>query len=135
MKPDDPRLANLIPNSERTPKKRRENASKAGKASGVVRAQRKALRDTLLDILSLPMKKGGLTGELGSVSEYKDANVSVRERIMLSMAIKAAKGDVKAATFIRDTIGEMPVQELKVEQSAVCGMTDEQLRRIVNGEA
>lgn len=129
------RIANLVPNSARTPEQRRENARKAGKASGLVRAQHKAMKECLLELLSMPMKHGPLTGPVGAIEDFKNANVSVRERIVLAMATKAAKGDVKAAEFIRDTIGEAPVQEVKVQESEVCGMTDEQLRKIVNGEA
>lgn len=43
---------NLIPNSERTPSERRENARKAGKASGEARRKKrdmKKLLETLLD--------------------------------------------------------------------------------------
>ena len=128
-------LANLVPNSARTPSQRRENAREAGKASGLVRAQRKAMKECLLELLSMPMKHGPLTGPVGAIEDFKNANVSVRERIVLAMATKAAKGDVKAAEFIRDTIGEAPVQEVKVQESEVCGMTEEHLRKIVNGEA
>jgi hypothetical protein len=130
-------MANLIPNRERTAERRREIAKMGGKASGVARAKHKALRDTLLELLSLPMKKGEVAETATSIEGMKspDVNMSVRARIMLSMVTKAAKGDVKAASFIRDTIGEAPVQELKVEQSAVTQMSDEQLRRIASGEA
>lgn len=130
-------MANLIPNSERTAERRREIAKMGGKASGVTRAKHKALRETLLELLSLPMKKGAVAECATSIEgmKDKDVNMSVRARIMLSMVTKAAKGDVKAAQFIRDTIGEAPVQEVKVEQTAVSQMSDEQLRRIVSGEA
>ena len=130
-------VGNLIPNSERTAERRREIAKMGGKASGVARNAHKALRDTLLELLSLPMKKGSVAETATSIEGMKnaDVNLSVRARIMLSMVTKAAKGDVKAAAFIRDTIGEAPVQEVKVEQSAVTQMSDEQLRRIANGEA
>ena len=128
-------FANLIPNNRRSKEEVRKNSSKGGKASGLVRAQRKAMKECLLELLSMPMKHGPLTGPVGAIEDFKNANVSVRERIVLAMATKAAKGDVKAAEFIRDTIGEAPVQEVKVQESEVCGMTEEHLRKIVNGEA
>ena len=135
MDKNDKRMANLVPNSARTPSQRRENARKAGKASGLVRAQHKAMKETLLELLNMPMKSGPLTEAVPSIEDYKKANVCVRERIMMAMVVSAAKGNVKAAKFIRDTIGEAPVTEVKVQESAVCGLTDEQLRKIVNGEA
>lgn len=88
-----------------------------------------------MELLALPMKKGRLSRNLASLEEFKDANVTVEERIILAMAGKAAKGDVKAAEFIRDTIGEAPVQEMRVEQSAASQMTEDQLMKIANGEA
>ena len=42
---------NLIPNSERTPRERRENAKKAGKASGEKRKQRKIMKECISAIL------------------------------------------------------------------------------------
>ena len=127
--------SNLIPFTELTEEQRREMAKKAGRASGAARARRKLMKERLLELLSLPMKKGRVTRNLTSLEEFKDANVTVEERIILAMAGKAAKGDVKAAEFIRDTIGEAPVQEMRVEQTAASQMTEDQLMKISNGEA
>ena len=128
-------LANLLPNSGRTPSERRELAIKAGRASAASRARKKLMKERMIELLSLPMKQGKLTRGMTSIADFKDANVTVEERIILAMATKAAKGDVKAAEFIRDTIGEAPVQEMRVEQSAAAQMTEEQLMKIANGEA
>ena len=127
-------IANLIKNDTRTPEQRREAARKAGIASGVAKRKRKTMRETLIELLSLPMKKGEMKSGVTSIAEFKDANISLNDRIVLTMAYKAAKGDVKAATFVRDTIGEMPVQEVKMEQSEATRLSDEELRKIVNGE-
>lgn len=135
MDKNDPRMRNLVPNSQRTAKRVREITRKAGQASGRARREHKALRETLLELLSMPMKKGKVSEGLGSVEDFRSANVTVRTRIMLAVATKAAKGDVKAAQFIRDTIGEAPVQEVKVEQSPASRMSDAQLRKIISGEA
>lgn len=135
MDKNDPRLKNLVQNRPSTPSERRKSASKAGHASVRARREHKAMRETLLELLSLPMKKGKVSEGLAAVEDFKSANVTVRTRIMLSMATKAAKGDVKAAQFIRDTIGEAPVQEVKVEQSLASQMSDAQLRKIISGEA
>ena len=131
----DAQMSNLVKNSERTPDERRELAIRAGRASGASRARKKLMKERLIELLSLPMKPGRLSGKMVSLAGYKDANVTVEERIVLAMATKAAKGDVKAAEFIRDTIGEAPVQEMRVEQSAAASMTDEQLMKIASGEA
>lgn len=44
---------NLVPNSARTPKQRRENARKAGKASGAKRKRLKTLAEELRWLLQL----------------------------------------------------------------------------------
>ena len=127
--------SNLIPFTELTEEQRREMAKKAGRASGAARARKKLMKDRLAELLALPMKAGRLTRNVSSLAGFKDANVTVEERIILAIATKAAKGDVKAAEFIRDTIGEAPVQEMRVEQTAASQMTEEQLMKIANGEA
>ena len=82
-----PNEENLKPNSERTPKERRELAQKAGKKSGEVRRERKALKEELMLIL---------------------ASGDIQNRISLALIDKALAGDVKAFEVIRDTIGEKP---------------------------
>ena len=84
---------NLIPNSQRTPSERRENARKAGIASGEARRARKTLKETLLMML-----------------EEGDT----QNNITLALLDKALKGDTKAYEVIRDTIGEKPVDKLDV---------------------
>ena len=85
---------NLIPNSKRTPSERRENARKAGIASGEARRARKTLKETLLMML-----------------EEGDT----QNNITLALLEKALKGDTKAYEVIRDTVGEKPTD--KIEQS------------------
>ena len=86
---------NLISNNERTPSERRENARKAGKASGEARRKRKTLREELLALLE--------------TKQYQ-------EKISLAMLEKASKGDTKAFEVIRDTIGEKPSDKLEIDQ-------------------
>jgi len=131
----DAQIANLVPTTSLTEAERRELAQRAGRASGASRARKKLMKERLKELLALPMKKGRLTASVTSLDGYKNANVTVEERIVLAIASKAAHGDVKAAEFIRDTIGEAPVQEMRVEQSAASSLTDEQLMKIASGEA
>ena len=86
---------NLNSNNERTPSERRENARKAGKASGEARRKRKTLREELLALLE--------------TKQYQ-------EKISLAMLEKASRGDTKAFEVIRDTIGEKPSDKLEIDQ-------------------
>ena len=84
---------NLIPNSKRTPSERRENARKAGIASGEARRARKTLKETLLMML-----------------EEGDT----QNNITLALLDKALKGDTKAYEVIRDTVGEKPTDKVDI---------------------
>lgn len=88
---------NLIPNENRTPSERRENARKAGIASGVARRAKKTFRE--------------LIEEYGGLPDENDPRLTNDQAVMVSQ-YKLAKtdkpGSTKAAEFIRDTKGEAP---------------------------
>lgn len=94
---------NLIPNEQRTPTERRENARKAGKASGESRRRRKAMREAFDELLSREF-----TDKEGNTTDGVTALVT-------RVYQKALKGDMRAVQFIRDTVGEMPVQRVEVD--------------------
>lgn len=62
------RMANLVPNSERTPEQRRENARKAGIASGEARRARKTLVEALKQVLYEPIQEGSEMTRLDAIS-------------------------------------------------------------------
>ena len=107
---------NLIPQSERTKAEQREIAKKGGVASGKARREKKALRETLEQLLAMPMKDGKSTDidKIKSIAGLKGKNITMLEAIMLSMLQKAVKGDVRASEYIRDTIGQKPVNQLNM---------------------
>lgn len=94
---------NLKPNAERTPSERRENARKAGKASGQARRKRKEFKEALKTALTVVM----------------DNDKTVQEIGIEALMDKFMKGDPKVFELIRDTIGEKPTdkQEVKVVDS------------------
>lgn len=94
---------NLIPNEQRTPTERRENARKAGKASGEARRKRKAMREAFEELLQRQY-----TDREGRET---DGITALTTRVYQ----KALDGDMKAVQFIRDTVGEMPVQRVQVD--------------------
>lgn len=88
---------NLIPNENRTPSERRENARKAGIASGIARREKKTLREMMETFGSLESPTEGMTNdELMILAQYRKAQ---NEKAM---------GSTEAAKFIRDTKGEAP---------------------------
>ena len=95
---------NLVSNEDRTPSQRRENASKAGKASAAKRAERKIFKEAILSVLSEP-----LTDKAGNPHP---SGMNVQEAMIRGVIGRAIKGDPRALEVIRDTIGEKPVEKL-----------------------
>lgn len=94
-------IDNLVPNEARTPEERRENARKAGIASGEARRLKRTMRDILEELLSAP-----------SIESPDKTN---NEVIMASAVRKAKGGDLKAMEFIRDTSGQKPDTQITVK--------------------
>lgn len=88
---------NLVPNSQRTPSERRENASKAGKASGEARRANKTLKAILQDwAKSTPseddkekLRELGITSE--GVTRKALLLVPILNRVNQTLDLNAAK--------------------------------------------
>jgi len=96
---------NLIPNSERTPSERRENARKAGIASGKARREKADLRKQLQVFLES--------------EDYKDkhGNKMTGAELMVKVAVKEmSKGNPKFWELIRDTAGFKPIDKIQVSE-------------------
>ena len=104
---------NLIRNEDLTPTQRRENASKAGKASAAKRKQKKTLRAAAQMILEMPVSENQeKTRELMRALGVQDEDMTYAMSIVIALLSKATKGDVNAARLLRDTAGfEAGVQE------------------------
>jgi hypothetical protein len=90
---------NLVPNDQRTPSERRENAATAGKASGVARRRQRDMREAFAALLKKewPTKNGTMTGaEMLALAKFK----------------KAASGDVRALIDIEDRLYGKPKETL-----------------------
>ena len=78
-----------------------------GKKSGIARAKKRAMAETMEIILTMPLKDG-MVDDIESVTsnaEIEKRNVTVQDAIIAAQAKKAMKGDTRAAEFIRDLIG------------------------------
>ena len=81
-----------------------EEASKGGKASAEARRKKRDLRLALEILLE---------------KEYKDKSgkeVTGAEAVSTKLFEKAMKGDVRAYETIRDTVGQKPVEQIRVQQ-------------------
>ena len=127
-------LGNPMLNAGLTQEELSERGRKAGIASGEARRLRRTQADILRQILVLDYtdpERRKLLMQLGLTGSFADA-------INLSVLEKAAKGDVEAARYMRDTIGEKPREDMQVsvldkpvEQLNMSELTDEELNAIV----
>lgn len=97
----------------------RERGRKGGIASGKARREKKLMRETLDNLLSMPLKDGELADvdDIRSFAAIKGKNISVQEAIMIAQVQKAMKGDTKAAEYVRDTIGQKPVDNVNMSMN------------------
>jgi hypothetical protein len=104
--------ANLNP--VQTKEEARERGRNGGIASGKARREKKLMRETLDVLLSMPLKNGKSASveEIKSLAALKGKNISVQEAILIAQVQKAMKGDTRAAEYVRDTIGQKPVDNI-----------------------
>ena len=79
----------------------RERGKKGGQNSGKARRDKKILKDCLEILME---KKTNIDG----------VNMTGFEALALSAFEKALSGDVKAMTFVRDTLGQKPVEKVVI---------------------
>ena len=91
-------------NNAATPEERAERARKAGKASAEARRKYRAMRDLLKQVLVLDVDDPDMAKAMKALGlEPSRANA-----IALNTVAKAGVGDIEAARFVRDTVGEKP---------------------------
>lgn len=101
---------NLIPNEERTPSERRENARKAGVASGKARRRKRSMKEAADLFLSLPVSDKRKFNK--AVRRYVDVEDIDNQMLMIMGLVDAATdGDAGAAKVVIDLIGERTPRE------------------------
>lgn len=98
-----------------TPEEHKAQTSRAGKRSVEVRRERKRAREILEVFLAMPLKKRQ-AADIDKIMSYeglKGKNITVAEAIQLKQVQRALNGDLNSATYIRDTVGEKPVEKVE----------------------
>ena len=104
---------NLIPNSERTPTERRENARKAGIASGKARREKRDRKQRAAELFDLTMQGAGVD----KIKRFFNINdeLNAYEVMVLSCFMKAMqKGDANALEKLLKISGEQFAEVLDV---------------------
>ena len=127
-------LANLKP--VKTTEEARERGRIGGIKSGEARRKRKQLKETLSALLTLPPGINDQKDLLMALGIDED-DCNNQTLIAISMIQAAAAGDVKAATWVRDTVGEKPhdkveasVQTVNPIDEKLADLSIEELRKI-----
>lgn len=104
---------NLNPFGTLTESKQREISSKGGKTSGEARRLKAAVRKVLEKSIPSDMT------ELKYLLEEAGIDTTNDNGIAFAMVLKALKGDLSAASWVRDTAGEKPKDEVSLGGDAV----------------
>lgn len=92
----------------------------AGKASGEAKRRKKLMKENLEILCQLSLKSGRATDveSIKNFAELKGKNITIEQAMLIAQIKKALSGDTKAIEFIRDTMGQKPVDEKKVETNS-----------------
>ena len=87
-----------------------ENGRKGGRASGKSKRERRTMREGLEHLLQLPWFKEN-DAPIHEITSFVEAlnsatNMTVQDKVLVAMIAAAIKGNVRAAEYIRDTIGQ-----------------------------
>ena len=98
----------------RSTEEAKQKGSAGGKKSGEVRRERKKFKDIMNVFLSLDVPDEEVKDFLKKMG-IDDEDINLQTAIVYKQINKAIQGDLEAAKFCRDTVGEKPTD--KVEQS------------------
>lgn len=105
---------NLIPLNRRTKEEQRRIAISGGKKSGEVRRYNKTFKQALSWYLDMERP---VTDKTEDALLAKFPNLTNRDAMAIAAVEAATKNkDVRAMVFVRDTIGEIPVQSVNIAQ-------------------
>ena len=120
-----------------SPERRAECGRKGGLAKREATRRRKEMRETLEILLEMPLKKGKVytAEEIKSFADLNGKNITIDQAMMVRLIQKALKGDLSAIAMVRDTIGEKPVENVKVDANVTKNPFDEltadELRKLI----
>jgi len=119
-----PRTSNgnlRVPTSEEA----RKNGAKGGKASAEARKEKKRLQESLNKLLSCKIDTNNLANlnEDFRRSGIDTSKMKVADLLALAQVLNGIKGNQGAFCIIRDSIGERPVEEQKINVSEIPKIT------------
>ena len=101
--------------------------------TNAIRRQKKSMREGF----KVALQAGNLDQSRREALAALGMEDTLQNSILLAAIQKAMTGDIEAARFVRDTIGEKPTEALQiaavqdVQQMDVSGLTDAELQAII----
>ena len=123
-------------NPVRTEGEATKKGKNGGIASGKARREKKAMKDTLAALLSMPLKNGKASDvdTIKNLASVKGKNITVQEAIMLAQIQKAMKGDTRAAEFVRDSSGNKLKEGIELSggvNNPFAGLSTDELKKLI----
>lgn len=93
------------------------NGRKGGLAKGEKAKKKREMREAIEILLAMPLEKKTVKEleEITSFKGLKDKNLTVNDAIIVKQVQRALKGDLNAVTFLRDTSGQKPKDDMAVD--------------------
>ena len=103
-----------------TTKELQEAGRKGGIKSGETKRNKKAMKETLELLLSMPLKNKKLVEpeQIKSFADLNGKNIDIQTAILIAQIQKALKGSVASAEFLRDTAGQRPEDRINLNTDA-----------------
>lgn len=111
-------------------------AKRAAAASAKARAKHRLFKDILKDILATP-----ISSEDEAFAQLKALGLEANHEnaMMLASAKRAMLGDIEAARFVRDTVGEKPTEAFNlavhngpIKALDMAGLSDQELEALAD---
>lgn len=117
------------------PERDRAIQSKGGKATAEVHRKKRALKEILDAMLSLPagcdiLTDTELTERAQDAAQNAGETLTAYDAIAIAQIFKAAKGDTEAARWVRDSAGDKPTEKQTVAVDVVTPADAEIAKRV-----
>lgn len=99
-----------------TTSRAREIGKMGGKASAKARQERKTFKEVFNTLLPMQVNDDKISGLISVIKEI-NPNMTAEQAIAVAQIYKAINGDTQSAIFVRDTVGEKPVEKKETDLS------------------
>lgn len=121
---------NLISFGERTEDEQREIARKGGVASGKARRRKRTMAEALQLITNTPVNAE--QAEILRKYGFAERDCTYLMLMMMKAVQMASEGNLKAAEFVRDTLGESPQYKINEKRLQVLIADKEASRAVID---